>query len=127
MGIKDSILKEVLYSKKCSFGKYLSFMKISINGGQESDFYFTPVVTSSKKSFLIISKQINDNWYEAVNTIGPIVEHLKMVYKFSTDNYKLILHSYFDTVKLEKFYLIDPEAHFKLKILNMNEFEKLLD
>lgn len=127
MGIKDSILKEILKSKNCSFGKYLSFTKILIDNGSETNFYVTPVATAAKKNILIISMLINNNWYEAVQNIGPIIENLKKLYKFNIDNYKLILHCYFEVVQLEKFYLIDPEAQFKLKIMNISDFEKLLN
>lgn len=127
MGINDSILKEILTGKNCSFGKYLSFMKIERNNGAEIGFYITPVSTLASKDFLIISLLINNNWHEAIHNIDHIVDHLKNLYKIKTESYIMILHSYFDVVQIEKFYLIDPDSRFKLKILKINEFEKLLD
>ncbi len=126
MSLQDSILKEILLSKGCSIGKYLSPMFCNDEKGTFIEYYITPVVSISKKNILIISKRIRGNWYQALLNIETIVNNIKKQYRFSTDTYSFILHAYFDVVALENFYLVDIENKYMLRKLKMLELEDLL-
>lgn len=127
MGLDSSILKEVLYSKKCSVGKYLSLMKYCDDDGNETEFYITPAASASKNDFLIITFIIKGNWYKTVSNLSRIINYIKGVYSLKTENYTLILHAFFDVVEMEKFFLIDTDDNNFLHKLNIIDFEKLLE
>lgn len=127
MSIDNSILKEILINKNCSFGKYLTLMYCGNINDIENEFYLTPLVTASRKDVIIISKVIKGNWEEALRNIGSIFNFVKKTYRLNLDKYILIFHSYFDEVQLENFYLTDSENEYSLKKLILNEFEKILD
>ena len=126
MGIQNSILKEILSNKECSIGKYLAPMNFTDPSGEIISFYITPVATLSGSDVLIISKSVKGNWYKAIHSISSIVENIKEHYKFSADEYTLILHAFFEGVELENFYIIDLRSKYSLLKLKMSEFEELL-
>ncbi len=127
MGIENSILKEILGNKSCSVSKYMSYMSCSFENGVNTEYFITPLVTSSKKNILIVSKVINGNWYEAVQKIGCIVKNIRNIYNFKLENYTVILHAFFEPVMLEKFYQVDPADNFLLNKIKLGEFEAMLD
>ena len=126
MSLTGSILKEILQSKECSVGKYLSPMFCNDERGVMIEYYITPVVTKSKSDILIISKIVNGNWYEALLNIENIVKSIKDHYNLITDEYTVILHAYFDVVELENFYVVDVKDKYMLHKLKLSEFEKIL-
>jgi hypothetical protein len=125
--LQDSILKEILNSRNCSVGKYLAPMFCSSKTGGLIEYFITPVVTISKCDILIISNLIKGNWYQALLNVEVIVNSIKKQYNFSYENYKVILHAFFDVVALEKFYLIDINDKYKLQELKLTEFEDMLN
>ena len=127
MSLQESILKEILLSKQCSAGKYLSPMQCVNTENNAIEYYITPIVTISKKKILIISKIIKGNWYDAIRNIDVIVKHIKSVYKIPEDTYTVILHAYLDTIALEKFYVIDVRDKYVINRLKIYEFENILN
>ncbi len=126
MGIKDSILKDVLLNKGCSIGKYLAEMQHSEKDGKVSVYYITPLVTLSKKKLLIISRLVKGNWYESIRIINGIISDISIKYDLKKDDYTIILHAYFDVIALEQFYEVDTGNGNSLNRLPFTEFEKLL-
>lgn len=126
MSLQESILKEILLSKQCSTGKYLSPMRCTNSKNMVLEFFISPVVTRSKNNVLIISKNIKGNWYEALLNIETIVKYIKTIYNFSDDSYTVILHAYFEVVALEKFYVVDIKNKYVLNRLKLHEFENIL-
>ncbi len=126
MGIQNSILKEILHNKGCSIGKYLAPMSFTNSAGEIISYYITPVATLTGSDVLIISNSVKGNWYKAIHSISSIVDNIKEHYKFSTDDYTLIMHAFFEGVELENFYIVDLKAKHSLLKLRLNEFEELL-
>ena len=126
-GIQNSILKEILQTKPCSTGKYLAPMNFLHPSGEHISYYITPIATRTGSDILIISKVIKGNWYKAIHSVGGIVENIKQHYKFSSEEYTIILHAYFEGVELENFYIVDLGSKYSLIKLKMTEFENLLN
>lgn len=127
MSLHESILKEILLSKQCSAGKYLAPMQCVNPDNKVIEYFITPIVTISKKKILIISKIIKGNWYEALLNVDVILKHINKVYNIPEDTYTLILHVYFDSISLEKFYIIDVREKYALNRMKFTEFENILN
>lgn len=123
----QSILRQILKTKDCSFGKYLSRMEyVSSLDDITRYFYMTPVAAKSGKMVIIITCVINENWNEIVKEVGQIIEHLHKNYNFSPADYTHVLHGYFESIGLEQFYSIAPEDNFKLKKITIGQLDMLL-
>jgi hypothetical protein len=123
-----SILKQILKSKDCSYGKYMARMEyVSSTDDETRYFYMTPAATKSGKMIIIITCIINENWNEIIQQVGEIIGHLHKNYNFSPSDYTHVLHGYFESVELEQFYVINTEnSDFTLNKLSIGHLDRLL-
>lgn len=123
-----SILKQILKSKDCSYGKYMARMEYVSSRDEETRyFYMTPAATKSGKMIIIITCVINENWNQVVDEISEIIGHLHKNYNFSPSDYTHVLHGYFESVELEQFYVINIEnSQYCLDKLSIGHLDRLL-
>ncbi len=124
----DSILKPILLERGSSFGKYLSRMDYVDNAnGRQAEFYITPISTRTLKKVLVITKIIEDNWYDSVKELRGIIGFLNKQYNLGPKEYKMILHAYFRSIDFEQFYNIRFDTAELIEKITITEFEKILN
>ncbi len=122
----NSILKNVLKEKNCSFGKYMSKIEcFNTDSRKESECYITPIVTITMKKFLVITRVVEYNWYDSVKDIDGIISYLSKKYNFQPVEYGMILHAFFRSIDLEQFYHINSGSKDRLSRISLNELEKV--
>lgn len=123
----ESILKQILADKGCSFDKYLSRQQFN-NSIDDSviDFYITPVSTVNSVKVLIVSKIVEGNWYETVKNLNGIVEYLEKQFNFTSKEYRLILHAFFQSIDFEQFYYINHGSDSYLEKMKITDLENIL-
>ena len=123
----ESILKQIIVDKGCSFDKYLS--KLHFNNSIDDaviEFYITPVVTLNNNKVLIVSKIVEGNWYETVKNLTGIVEFLEKQYNITSKEYRLILHAFFQSIDFEQFYYINHGSDSYLEKMKLSDLENIL-
>jgi hypothetical protein len=123
----DSILKQILVSKGCSFGKYLSQLEyVNSKNEDKSVFFITPIATRTLKKVLVITKIVENNWLDSVKNIKGIIHFLNKHYNLGHKEYRIILHTYFNSINFEQFYVINSDSDDSIEKLSITEFEKIL-
>ena len=124
----DSILKQILVTNGCSFGKYLSKIEyVNSKNEDRSVFFITPIATRKLKKVLVITKIVENNWQDSVKNIKDIIHFLNKHYNLGPKEYRMILHTYFISINFEQFYGINTESADSIEKLSLSELEKILD
>jgi len=119
----ESILKNILLKKRCSFDRY--FMQIPYIKSKDDireTIFLTPAVTVKNKRVIFITKEIKGNWFDSVKDIDDLIDYIGKNYGYSEKEYEFFYHIYIENIKFEQFYKIDRNSE---KILNKLTIEKL--
>lgn len=123
----ETILWQLVIDKGCSIEKYLQEVKYPEPGREEGDIYFvTKIMTLRVKRGIIITKVIEGNWYDTIKNIEPLLSHTAKKLDVNLNEYFVIFHGYFHSIKLEQFYTINADSEDRLTKLSLAEFEKFL-
>lgn len=123
----ETILWQLLIDQGCSIEKYLQKIKYKDSEtGDEVVFFVTKIMTLSSKRGLFITRVIEGNWYDTIKKVDVIFEAAVEKLELDTSGYMIFFHGYFDSIKLEQFYIINPGSEDRLNKLPLTALEKLL-
>lgn len=64
--------------------------------------------------------------YDTIKNIDKIMEHTAEIIQEDMKGHIVVFHGYFESIKLEQFYQINPDSEDRLNKLPLIAFEKLL-
>ncbi len=127
MYLIESILKNLLIKKRCTFDKY--FMQIPYIKSKDDireTVYITPAITAKNKRVIFITKEIKGNWFDSVKDIGDLIDYISKNYGYSEKEYEYYYHIYIENIKFEQFYKIERNGEKLLSKLTIEKLEKYL-
>lgn len=125
--VMESLLKDILLKKGCSFEKYLTKVQyIKSKDDIREHIYLTPVITPAQKRLLFITREIRGNWFKTSRDVGDIISYISANYKYCAKEDIYIYHIYIENIKFEQFYIIESPDASKMKRLPVEKLDELL-
>jgi len=123
----ESLLKDILKKKGCSFEKYLTKVQyIKSKDDIHEHIYLTPVITPKQRRLLFITREVKGNWFGTSRDVGDIVSYLNTNYQYCAREDLYIYHIFIENIKFEQFYVIDSIDAGKLKRIPVEKLDELL-
>ncbi len=123
----ESLLKDILLKKGCSFEKYLTKVQyIKSKDDIHEHIYLTPVITPKQRRLLFITREVKGNWFKSNRDVSDIVSYINSNFNFCTKEDLYIYHIYIKDINFEQFYVIESIDTGKLKRIPVEKLDELL-
>ena len=124
----ESLLKDILKKKGCSFEKYLTKVQyIKSKDDIREHVYLTPVITARQRRLLFITREVRGNWFKTSKDVGDLVSYLNANYQYCAKEDIYIYHIFIENIKFEQFYIIESPDMVKLKRIPVEKLDELLN
>lgn len=123
----NTILGKLLNECSCTYDKYLlriPYIKTKFDITEH--IFITPVLTSSGKHIIVISRLASENWSESTGDLEDMLYFLEKNYGYRPENNCFIFHFMIDKINFEMFYRICSHTGKIKERLSITDLKKAL-